>query len=217
LKINSFKLHLRADKDYQNYHIQFISNIVTNNSADIESTFKSHDKFKQFCRQLVLIVNENLNVTMSSLIILIKLGFENIFTILWPSGSKKGVNSSLLDPIDNALFTLSYNFADTKSNNSVPGHVQFRFNALNFLYEFIKCDVVRNTLENNNDYSNILLFKLNQLLVENDIVSNMTCFYDSNKSNTNQLSKKLPSSFSIKVCFSLICDVFFLKHQFFSF
>jgi hypothetical protein len=149
---------------------------------------------------LVVIVKENPNVTMSVLILLIKLGFENIFTILWPTGQKK--NSGLIDSIDNALYSLTYNFADAKSNNSVPGHVRFRFNALNFIYEFIKCDIVRNTLENNNDYSNLFLFKLNQLLVENDIVSNMNCFYDTNKSNTNQLNKKLPSSFSIKVCFS---------------
>ena len=101
---------------------------------------------------------------MNALILLIKLEFENIFTILWQKTEKQKKNSGVIESIDNALFSLTYNFADEKSNNSVSDHVGLRFNALNFIYEFIKFDIVRHTLENNDDYSNVFLFKLNQLL-----------------------------------------------------
>ena len=128
----------------------------------------------------------------SALIIILRLGFKNIIDI-WPIDSTKNPSLSLLKPIDYALNTLCCDINVERS--SIPNEVQIRLNGLNFIYEFMKYDIVRNALENNKDYSIMFLFRMNQFLVENDFISFMTKF------DANELKQMPAPNFSIKVFF----------------
>jgi hypothetical protein len=52
-----------------------------------------------------------------------------------------------------------------------------KMNALNFLYEFLSSEIVRQLLEKSDDHLNILLLKLNQIVIENSGSSSNSKFY----------------------------------------
>jgi hypothetical protein len=235
--------------DCQPMFIQFLANILRNNKneaqlfiksfvsilipfylrshseRELNFVFKKKDKYKQVCRQLTLIIRENNpNLILNSLIILLKLHFDNnLFMILWPTNSNAKTTGAqqhtsksndstgrssanrIFEPIDLAMRILC-------QQESLQKRLTCKFNALNFLTEFVACESVLKALENDDDYSNVFLFKLNELLTENDLSD----AHDNQESEnaalkasrrkraqynekTSRFSHKLPSTYSIKV------------------
>lgn len=178
---------------------------------------------------MTLIIRENNpNLILNSLIILLKLHFDNnLFMILWPNNAKQtkgnepvtgSRNSSnrIFEPIDLAMRILC-------QQESLHKRLACKFNALNFLTEFVACESVLKSLENDDDYSNIFLFKLNELLIENDLIAHLGHGEESESASkaamrrkraqynekTSRFSHKLPSTYSIKVRVGFLILLFF--------
>ena len=73
--------------------------------------------------------------------ILIKLEYEDLFSIVLPINIKSN-SYSIYEPIDCAMGALN----DININKKINSSLQ-KSNAINFLYEFVKCDPVRSLLE----------------------------------------------------------------------
>ncbi|RMZ95082.1 hypothetical protein BpHYR1_022135 [Brachionus plicatilis] len=146
--------------DLRPNYFQFLSNILRNEELEISKIFKSMDDSitRKLYRQLISIIKENTNgLVLLSLIILIKLEYSDLFAIVLPIKQK---TNSIYEPIDCAMSALNELNINKKMNSSLQ-----RLNALNFLYEFVKCEPVKCLLEGNEDYIDVLMFRLNQLLV----------------------------------------------------
>jgi hypothetical protein len=135
---------------------------------------------REFFRQIVLAIKEktNKNLVLNSLIILLKLKYEDFFTVIWPlakdihQNQNRAVKSrlstlgnhppiqnvNLFDPLDLAINELSSDESINNGSNSVSnGRLDKKTmhsnkflltsNAINFLYEAIKCDQVVKLLE----------------------------------------------------------------------
>ena len=163
---------IRSQTDFQPAYLQFLSNILRNNSAEIEKILNSFEKIRHFCRQLVYIIrnnNANPNLTLNSLIIVIKLNIDNMFSVIWSIKSAttattaaKSANDmvgtvKIFDSIDLALLILCNEPIHSQTNSATNAQdkaaqksselVTEKINALNFLYEFLKCQPVRQILE----------------------------------------------------------------------
>ena len=172
---------IRSQTEFPPAYLQFLSNILRNNSVEIEKMLNSFEKIRQFCRQLFIIIRNNSsnpNLTLNSLIIVIKLNIDNMFSMIWPTkiaqtGCKSNDlgNVKIFDSIDLALFILCNDSTEhgPKHSNvsakertlSKPNElVTEKINALNFLYEFLKCQKVRQILE-----KYIIYFCLNDMSI----------------------------------------------------
>ena len=117
-------------------------------------------KVRELYRQLIsIILNKQIaDVVLNSLIILIKLKYDSMFSILWPVSSSSSSSSSssrsttggasqqmmrpmtvtnMFEPFDLTLQVLDDNSLLFSS----------KLNAINFLLEFVKFDQVKNLLE----------------------------------------------------------------------
>ena len=147
-------------------YIQFISNIIRNNNNNnnttndkIEDLFKTNDKYASFCRGLMNLIkeSENVNLIMNSMVILIKLRYENLFTVLWPASSSSTANGNSSTVNKKTTNQLTFCIKDMFStidmalhlngNDMITNSFCYKFNALNFLNEMVKCKVVRQALE----------------------------------------------------------------------
>ena len=156
----------QAQLEYQPVYLQFLSNVLRNNSSEIERILKNHDKIRSFCRNLLNIIrnnNKNANLTLNSLIILIKLNMYNMFSIIWSVENKevssKGKTAThaatkyvkIFDSIDYALNILCSEADGHSSAEKMPEKsndlINEKINALNFLQEFLNCQPVLQLLE----------------------------------------------------------------------
>jgi hypothetical protein len=91
------------------------------------------------------------NLVINALIILIKLKYEKILSMLWPVNFKNFDQSKLkmFEPFDYAMEVLTDTSASSSSSSSKSNSHEFlfKFNAAEFLYEFIRYDEVKKFLE----------------------------------------------------------------------
>ena len=170
-------------------YVQFMANILrtatTTNlttamcmtTTSVDALFKSNDKYRPFCRQLMLVIKDeaiNPSLIMNALIVLMKLRIENMFSIIWPPAvnkqSNQRNNAKMFDSINMALDILGHHehahhhhhhhhhvmlmqrtnkahMLSSAAPQSSHSQLAYKLNALNFLDEFVKYDVVRGALE----------------------------------------------------------------------
>jgi hypothetical protein len=154
---------VQSQAEYQSVYLQFLSNILRNNSDEIVTILKSHEKHLAFCRQLIKNIqnNQNPNLTLTSLIIFNKLNINNMFSVLWPAkktttSKSKATNElenyKIFDSIDLALTVLCNDYSNGSSRNDKatdkPNElINEKINALNFLHDFLTCETIRILLE----------------------------------------------------------------------
>ncbi|CAF0703798.1 unnamed protein product, partial [Brachionus calyciflorus] len=177
-------------------YFQFLSNILRNESSEVAKIFKSMDEaiIRRFYRQLISIIKDNTNgLVLLSLMILIKLEYSDLFSIVLPVKLKSNSDSTY-EPIDCAMGALN----DVKNQKKINSSLQ-KSNAINFLYEFVKCEPVRILLERNEGYTDVLLFRLNQFLAQShspssqlplNVSTKVIKLFDQLISSSDKLAKK---------------------------
>lgn len=138
----------------QTNYIQFLSNAIRNNKAELEPVFHASDNYYSLCRRLLSIVQgDNLNLMMTSLTIVTILGFDETFL-----AKSKGLvaNDQIITNINTAISILCASKDDEmfgscraeqpKMGNSMSLCTQ-KVNTLNFLIELFRRDKVVKALE----------------------------------------------------------------------
>jgi hypothetical protein len=207
---------INGDEDL--IYIQLLSNIVRNNPIDI---IKNNRSFKILCAKLIenAMSSQDNGQVLNSLIINVKVCFENMFLIQWPTSSLNNIKTSSIKKISTLrnsnnsnsnnkhiksnstsaqiidslnLATRVLSMPDWKLNQSGNN-----FNAINFINEMIKRPEAKEALESNEDYLNVFLFKLNQLVTLQKITTDLT--EDNNEKTTSKCADQLPTSLITKV------------------